>query len=88
MTDSFRLDVAASGLRPGSTSLMWFSGHTVRRLQVQVNLDGQVRLVMIGARPVTSGHWLDVEPGETIDVVVSGDAEANRFVATRRRRRR
>jgi hypothetical protein len=61
---------------------MWFSGHTVRRLHVQVNLDRQVRLVMIGSRPVTSGHWLDVDPGDTIEVAIDGDTEANRFVAT------
>ena len=61
---------------------MWFSGHTVRRLHVQVNLGGQVRLVMIGAAPDTSGHWLDVDPGETVDVSVSADPETNRFVAT------
>ena len=47
---------------------MWFSGHTVRRLLVQVNLAGEVRLVMIGSSPDTSGHWLDVGPGDTIDV--------------------
>ena len=37
---------------------------------------------MIGASPDTSGHWLDVGPGDTIDVTVDGDTEANRFVAT------
>ncbi len=78
----FRIDVGDSGLHPGSTSLMWFSGHTVRRLHVQVNLYGQVRLVMIGASPDTSGHWLDAGPGDTIDVMIDGDTEANRFVAT------
>ena len=78
----FRIDVGDSGLHPGSTSLMWFSGHTVRRLHVQVNLYGQVRLVMIGASPDTSGHWLDAGPGDMIDVMIDGDTEANRFVAT------
>ena len=78
----FRIDVGDSGLHPGSTSLMWFSGHTVRRLHVQVNLYGQVRLVMIGASPDTSGHWLDAGPGDTIEVTIDGDTEANRFVAT------
>ena len=78
----FRIDVGDAGVRPGSTSLMWFSGHTVRRLHVQVNLYGQVRLVMIGASPETSGHWLDAGPGDTIEVTIDGDTEANRFVAT------
>jgi hypothetical protein len=78
----FRLDVADTGVRPGSTSLMWFSGYTVRRLHVQVNLAGQARLVMIGSSPDTSGHWLDVSPGESIDVSISSDSDRNRFVAT------
>ena len=74
--------VTASGVRPGSTSLMWFSGFTLRRLQAQVNLAGQLRLVMIGASPDTSGHWLDIEPGDTVGVTVADDTEGNRFVAT------
>jgi hypothetical protein len=78
----FRIDVGGTGVRPGSTSLMWFSGHTVRRLQIQVNPYGEVRLVMIGSSPDTSGHWLDVAPGDTIDVTIVGDTEANRFAAT------
>jgi hypothetical protein len=78
----FRLTVAATGLRPGSTSLMWFSGYTLRRLHVQVNLDGQVRLVLVGSAPTTSGHWLDVAPGDTVEVSVVGDTAVNRFVAT------
>jgi hypothetical protein len=78
----FRLHVADSGLRPGSTSLMWFSGYTLRRLGVQVNLDGELRLVVVGATPDTSGHWLDPAPGGTIEIDVVGDTESNRFVAT------
>jgi hypothetical protein len=79
---SFDVEVSASGVRPGSTSLMWFSGYTLRRLQAQVNLAGQLRLVMIGASPDTSGHWLDIEPGDTVGVLVADDTEGNRFVAT------
>ena len=79
---TFRIDVDDTGVRPGTTSLMWFSGHIVRRLHVQVNREGQLRLVMIGASPDTSGLWLDTAPGDTIDVAVTGDTEANRFVAT------
>jgi hypothetical protein len=78
----FRLTVADDGLRPGSVSLMWFAGHTVRRLHAQVNLDGRVRLVMIGTPPDSSGRWMDVEPGDTIEVTVSGDTAESRFVAT------
>ncbi len=77
----FRLAVADTGIRPGSTSLMWFSGYTVRRLLVQVNLAGQARLVMVGSSPDTSGHWLDVSPGDTIAVSISDDSDTNRFVA-------
>jgi hypothetical protein len=79
---TFRIDVADTGVRPGTTSLMWFSGHVVRRLHVQANREGRLRLVMIGASPDTSGLWLDTAPGDTIDVAVTGDTEANRFVAT------
>jgi hypothetical protein len=79
---SFRLEVADSDVRPGSTSLMWFGGFTLRRLQAQVNLAGQLRLVMIGASPDTSGHWLDIEPGDTVGVTVADDGARNRFVAT------
>jgi hypothetical protein len=61
---------------------MWFSGYTVRRLLVQVNLAGQARLVMIGSSPDTSGHWLDVSPGESLDVSITSDSDTNRFVAT------
>jgi hypothetical protein len=79
---SFRLDVGGSGVRPGSTSLMWFSGYTLRRLQVQASPSGQLRLVTIGATPDTSGHWLDVEPGDAVSVTTVDDPERNRFVAT------
>jgi hypothetical protein len=78
----FRIDVDDVGLRPGSTALVWFTGHTVRRLQVQANVYGQVRLVMIGVSPETSGHWIDAGPGDRIEVSVVGDTEANRFTAT------
>ncbi len=77
-----RLAVVDTGVRPGSTSLMWFSGYTVRRLLVQVNLAGQARLVIVGSSPDTSGHWLDVSPGDTIDVSITDDADTNRFIAT------
>jgi hypothetical protein len=79
---TFRLDVESDGMRPGSTSLMWFGSHTLRQLLVKVNLDGRARLVMIGATPDRSGHWLAVEPGDTIGVTVRDDSEVNRFVAT------
>ena len=79
---SFRLDVEDSGVRAGATSLMWFSGASLRRLQAQVNRAGQLRLVMIGASPDTSGHWLDVEPGDAVTVTVVDALERNRFVAT------
>jgi hypothetical protein len=78
----FRLEIGDAGVRPGSTSLMWFSSYTLRRLQVQVNPAGQLRLVLIGASPDTSGHWLDVRPGDAIEVAVADDSAANRYVAT------
>jgi hypothetical protein len=60
---------------------MWFGGYTLRRLQAQVNLAGQVRLVLIGASPDTSGHWLDVEPGDAVLVTVVDAPDRNRFRA-------
>lgn len=79
---SFRLAIGDRGLRPGSTSLMWFHGYTLRRLQAQVNPAGELRLVMIGASPDTSGHWLEVDPGDAVTVTVVDAGERNRFVAT------
>jgi len=79
---TFRVEVGAQGTRPGLHSLMWFSGYTLRRLNVQVGADGRLRVVMIGTPPDTAGRWLDVGPGDVVDVTVNGDTAANRFVAT------
>lgn len=78
----FRVAVGRDGARPGLFSLMWFSGYTLRRLHVQVGLEGQVRVVMIGTPPDTSGRWLDVQPGDVIEVTVRGDTARSVFVAT------
>lgn len=78
----FRLPVGEDGLRPGSLSLMWFRGYTLRRLQVQVGLEREIRVVLVGAPPDTSGRWLEAESGDTVVVRVSGDTARNRFVAT------
>ena len=37
---------------------------------------------MIGASPDTSGHWLDIEPGDAVSVTMADATERNRFVAT------
>jgi len=78
----FRLAVGDQGLRPGSLSLMWFSGYTLRRLHVQVGLQGQIRATLIGTPPDTSGLWLDASPGDVVVVTVHGDTAGNQFVAT------
>ena len=79
---SFRLGVGDDGLRPGSLSLMWFSGYTLRRLHVQVGLEREIRVTLIGTPPDTSGRWLTAEPGDTVVVRVHGETERNQFVAT------
>jgi hypothetical protein len=66
----FRLEIGDAGVRAGSTSLMWFSSYTLRRLQVQVNPAGQLRLV------------LDVVPGDAVAISVADDSARNRFIAT------
>lgn len=78
----FQVEIGADGPSPGLFSLMWFGGYTLRQLQVQIGLDGRARVVMIGAPPVTSGRWLDVRPGDVLEVTVRGDTERNTFVAT------
>ena len=80
----FRLEVGDGGLKPGSLSLMWFSGYTLRRLHVQVGLQGQVRVTLIGTPPDTSGLWLDAQPGDVVVVTVVGDTARSQFVATAR----
>lgn len=80
----FRLEVGDGGLRPGSLSLMWFSGYTLRRLHVQVGLQGQVRVTLIGTPPDASGLWLDAAPGDVVVVTVVGDTARSQFVATAR----
>ena len=78
----FRIEVGDDGLRPGSLSLMWFSGYTLRRLHVQVGMRGQLRVTLLGTPPDTSGRWLDAEAGDVIIVTVHGDTARNQFVAT------
>ena len=79
---TFRLQVGDDGLRPGSLSLMWFSGYTLRRLHVQVGLEREIRVTLIGTPPDTSGRWLAAEPGDTVVVRVHGETARNLFVAT------
>jgi hypothetical protein len=80
--NEFRIAVGDSGPRPGLVSMMWFSGYTLRQLHLQVGLDGQVRVVMIGTPPDTAGRWLEVEPGDVVEVIVRGDTAESTFVAT------
>jgi hypothetical protein len=79
---AFRLEVGDDGLRPGSLSLMWFGGYTLRRLHVQVGLERDIRVTLIGTPPDTSGRWLAAGPGDTVVVRVNGDTARNQFVAT------
>ncbi|CAN5715520.1 hypothetical protein BH24ACT5_BH24ACT5_03680 [soil metagenome] len=78
----FRVVVGDAGLRPGSARLMWFPGFTLRRLNLQANLDGQVRLTLVGAPPDSAGRWLDVVPGDVITVSVTSDTARNRYLAS------
>jgi hypothetical protein len=79
---SFRLEVGDDGLRPGSLSLMWFSGYTLRRLHVQVGLERDIRVTLIGTPPDTSGRWLAAEPGDAVVVRIRADTARNQFIAT------
>lgn len=78
----FRVVVGDAGLRPGSARLMWFPGFTLRRLNLQANLDGQVRLTLVGAPPDSAGRWLDIVPGDVITVSVTSDTARNRYAAS------
>lgn len=78
----FAVDVHPDGARPGTVTLVEFTAHTTRRLRLQVGLDGRVRLVAVDVPPDAAGSWLDVAPGEQIDVTIRADTASNRFVAT------
>ena len=78
----FDIVVGEVGVRPGSARLMWFAGFTLRRLSLQANLDGQVRLTLVGAPPDSAGRWLDVGPDDVIHVSVASDTARNRYVAS------
>lgn len=78
----FRATVGPGGLQPGRAPLMAFRGYTERLLDLQVGLEGNVRLVVVGAPPDLGGAWLDAGPGDVVTVDVRADTAHSRFVAT------
>jgi len=76
---TFTVRVGRDGTQPGLFSMMWFSGYTLRRLHMQVGIDGRARVVMIGTPPDVSGAWLDLEAGDEVVVTVRGDTARSTF---------